>query len=288
MTLNRGDRNPVIGEIGTPGTSGTRRHPGSRTNKAIVDIQPPIDGICGERMGRFAVMKIGCGGVEVDIHAFISPPFFSLFMSCLLPQNADGLSWPAILVVTVNPECVFLFCSFHSIPELVLRSPSATVAGPAPSVKSLDASVFTRMLAHHAILRSKKGTAYFSCHHGNANVPCSYLARLEHRIQDIEASLRRLENNQSNGSSSGSSEPIQPSYARNHVHISNNPATLLTPPKSDVLTRSNHITPDRAEFDEIDVSENPIDGMGAINFTDEEDCGFFGKDPSSLTLLQGP
>lgn len=35
----------------------------------------------------------------------------------------------------------------------------------------------------------------------------------------------------------------------------------------------------RAEFGEIDASENSIDGMGAINFTDEEDCGFFGMIP---------
>lgn len=50
-----------------------------------------------------------------------------------------------------------------------------------------------------------------------------------------------------------------------------------TPPKSDPLERFNPASQGRAEFGEIDVSENAIDGMGAINFTDEEDCGFFGK-----------
>lgn len=50
-----------------------------------------------------------------------------------------------------------------------------------------------------------------------------------------------------------------------------------TPPKSDLPERFNPASQGRAEFGEIDVSENPIDGMGAINFTDEEDCGFFGK-----------
>ncbi|KAJ5921542.1 transcriptional regulatory protein GAL4 [Penicillium verhagenii] len=39
------------------------------------------------------------------------------------------------------------------------------------------------------------------------------------------------------------------------------------------------VPPERAEFGEIDASENSIDGMGAINFAEEEDCGFFG--PSS-------
>jgi hypothetical protein len=104
------------------------------------------------------------------------------------------------------------------------------------------------------------------------------LARLEHRIQEIEASLRRLERNQSNGSSSGPTEPVQPSVSKEgDIHAPDGSVTIPTPPKSDVPTRSNHVTHDRAEFGEIDVSENPIDGMGAINFTDEEDCGFFGK-----------
>lgn len=31
-----------------------------------------------------------------------------------------------------------------------------------------------------------------------------------------------------------------------------------------------------AEFGDIDNSQNSIDGMGAIKFTDEKDCGFFG------------
>lgn len=32
-----------------------------------------------------------------------------------------------------------------------------------------------------------------------------------------------------------------------------------------------------SEMGEIDISENSIDGMGAMKFTDEEDCGYFGK-----------
>lgn len=111
----------------------------------------------------------------------------------------------------------------------------------------------------------------------------SYLARLEHRIQDIEASLRRLEQNQSNGPSSpvhsSHSEVDAPSIPPDHR------ITLPTPPTSDLPGRSNAISQGRAEFGEIDVSENAIDGMGAINFTDEEDCGFFGmslREPQHL------
>lgn len=32
---------------------------------------------------------------------------------------------------------------------------------------------------------------------------------------------------------------------------------------------------DATELGEIDISENSIDGMGAMIFTNEEDCGFF-------------
>lgn len=32
-----------------------------------------------------------------------------------------------------------------------------------------------------------------------------------------------------------------------------------------------------AELGEVDTTEDAIDGMGAIQFTDEEDCGYFGQ-----------
>lgn len=31
-----------------------------------------------------------------------------------------------------------------------------------------------------------------------------------------------------------------------------------------------------AELGDLDTAEDSIDGMGAIKFTDEEDCGYFG------------
>jgi hypothetical protein len=33
------------------------------------------------------------------------------------------------------------------------------------------------------------------------------------------------------------------------------------------------------ELGQVDSSDNAIDGMGAMYFTDEEECGFFGKTP---------
>lgn len=65
---------------------------------------------------------------------------------------------------------------------------------------------------------------------------------------------------------------------QDHAPVQTTPASLPPPvPKSDLPVRSHAVAShDRAEFGEIDLSENSIDGMGAINFTDEEDCGFFG------------
>lgn len=34
-----------------------------------------------------------------------------------------------------------------------------------------------------------------------------------------------------------------------------------------------------SEVGEINAAEDSIDGMGAIKFTDEEDCGYFGTSP---------
>lgn len=33
-----------------------------------------------------------------------------------------------------------------------------------------------------------------------------------------------------------------------------------------------------SELEEVDHSESNIDGMGAMMFNDEEQCGFFGRD----------
>lgn len=93
---------------------------------------------------------------------------------------------------------------------------------------------------------------------------------------EMESSLRRLEQNQTYSSSS----PSQPARLESDASLvtSGHGITLPTPPASDPPGRSNTVPQGRAEFGEVDVSENPIDGMGAINFTDEEDCGFFGMD----------
>lgn len=101
----------------------------------------------------------------------------------------------------------------------------------------------------------------------------SYLARLENRIQDIEVSLHRLQENQTNDSSALCT--TDPDSISSHP-VENEPDVPLSKASIPLPSSSAALAQDRAEFGEIDTSENSIDGMGAINFADEEDCGFFG------------
>ncbi|KAJ5279909.1 transcriptional regulatory protein GAL4 [Penicillium angulare] len=104
----------------------------------------------------------------------------------------------------------------------------------------------------------------------NLTVEKSYLARLEHRIQDIEASIRRLEQSQGETPSPTTVNGSTPALKQ----TTGNGREAFQMSKPDHHAPSSHaIAPGgRAEFGEIDTSENSIDGMGAMNFTDEEDC----------------
>lgn len=83
----------------------------------------------------------------------------------------------------------------------------------------------------------------------------SYVTQLENRVKDIEEFLHPMRE-------SRSSAP-----ARN---------TFVSTAKETNPVISDPLHPNQGELGEVDACENPIDGMGAINFTDEEDCGFFG------------
>ena len=50
-----------------------------------------------------------------------------------------------------------------------------------------------------------------------------------------------------------------------------------TEESSDIsLENSHYVYQNTAEIGELDTAEDSIDGMGAMKFTDEEDCGYFG------------
>ncbi|UKZ96562.1 uncharacterized protein TrAFT101_011345 [Trichoderma asperellum] len=109
-------------------------------------------------------------------------------------------------------------------------------------------------------------TSFWSIDGGN-----SYIAQLEQRLQDIESSLQQLHSAQNDGRAILSNRGDHDTPANESLSTVEEHRSVLFP-----STLGSH---DAAELGEIDISENSIDGMGAMKFTNEEDCGFFG--PSS-------
>ncbi|KIX98660.1 uncharacterized protein Z520_05961 [Fonsecaea multimorphosa CBS 102226] len=85
----------------------------------------------------------------------------------------------------------------------------------------------------------------------------------EQRLEEMESSMKLLQ------------------QTRSAVHTDSQFANSSLPsaPGSTVPPERSTQYSANAEMGEIDTSEDAIDGMGAIKFTDEEDCGYFG--PSS-------
>lgn len=79
----------------------------------------------------------------------------------------------------------------------------------------------------------------------------SYVTHLERRVKDIEEFLRPMRESRRDAAPAAAETAKEP-----------NPVAASLHPNQ--------------ELGEVDACENPIDGMGAINFTDEEDSGFFG------------
>ncbi|CAI7674846.1 unnamed protein product [Penicillium manginii] len=88
----------------------------------------------------------------------------------------------------------------------------------------------------------------------------------------MEASIRQLQGHSSSapidgkesseGPSRGSEDPLK------DVQDSSTASAAAPDPRGDNTTEP---------LGEIDVSESSVDGMGALQFTDEENCGFFAK-----------
>ena len=100
----------------------------------------------------------------------------------------------------------------------------------------------------------------------------SYLSRLEQRLEEIESTMRGLQQAQS-------ATQLDTACARQFAKSS-----LPSAPDSTVPPEPSAPYSANAEMGEIDTSEDAIDGMGAIKFTDEEDCGYFGME----SLLDSP
>ncbi|CAM1508662.1 Fc.00g055100.m01.CDS01 [Cosmosporella sp. VM-42] len=99
----------------------------------------------------------------------------------------------------------------------------------------------------------------------NLTVGRTYIDRLEKRLNDIEATLKQVQE---------SRDPVRrmSSPGNEHRDEAAGEGSIASRP-SPLLYQIN------GGLGEIDTAEDSIDGMGAIKFTDEEDWGYFG--PSS-------
>ncbi|KAJ5220557.1 transcriptional regulatory protein GAL4, partial [Penicillium chermesinum] len=97
----------------------------------------------------------------------------------------------------------------------------------------------------------------------------SYFEKLEKRLRDIEDKLDQVQENQTLSPTGGTASSAHRKEERGsnleRTIRSINPGASRDPPEED--------------FGDLDTTEDPIDGMGAIKFTEEEDWGYFG--PSS-------
>ncbi|CDM33122.1 Zn(2)-C6 fungal-type DNA-binding domain [Penicillium roqueforti FM164] len=113
----------------------------------------------------------------------------------------------------------------------------------------------------------------------NLTVGKSYILQLETRLEVIEKSLQQLQKTQT--------PSIQPPRDC-HIPMSDTCVTDNLHPTQRLQSDADTLEPSgqtSAEFGDIDNSQNSIDGMGAIKFTDEKDCGFFGPS-SNISFLQ--
>lgn len=94
---------------------------------------------------------------------------------------------------------------------------------------------------------------------------------MEHRIESIEEFIRPLRQARAAG------EPDKAYPVHNGAAYTPDDENHSTRDGESVAhVTSQSVNPNAGEMGEVDASENSIDGMGAIKFTDEEDCGFFG------------
>lgn len=105
----------------------------------------------------------------------------------------------------------------------------------------------------------------------SSNQRYSYVAQLEHRIEQIEDFIRPLREGRTEIPSVkpyAIHDQADPPRQHEPAEATERRYTSKVPPQA--------VNPNDSEIGEIDNSENSIDGMAAISFADEEDSGFFG------------
>ncbi|KXL44450.1 hypothetical protein M433DRAFT_278084 [Acidomyces richmondensis BFW] len=99
----------------------------------------------------------------------------------------------------------------------------------------------------------------------------SFISQLEQRLQDMESKIKELQQ--------GSIKATLGSAMQEHQSFLPPPRCLIEEDGGISAEHPHYVYENTAEIGELDTAEDSIDGMGAMKFADEEDCGYFG--PSS-------
>jgi hypothetical protein len=94
------------------------------------------------------------------------------------------------------------------------------------------------------------------------------MSQLEERLQHIESNIEQLQQCSGNSTSDKDMQGHH-SYLPTQVGAYGQSSDIS-------LGLPNYVDQSAAEMGEPDTAEDSIDGMGAMKFEDEEDCGYFG------------
>lgn len=94
------------------------------------------------------------------------------------------------------------------------------------------------------------------------------MVQLEDRLQHMEADIKQLQQ--------ATHVPIFPPEVQRQLPSPSVPVPATDNGSDMSMEPSRHVDQNTAEVEEVDIAEDSIDGMGAMQFADEEDCGYFG------------
>lgn len=94
------------------------------------------------------------------------------------------------------------------------------------------------------------------------------MSQLEERLQDMESKIKELQQ--------GSNRATLGPAIHDHQSFLPPPTGLIEEGGEISAEHPRYVYENTAEIGELDTAEDSIDGMGAMKFADEEDCGYFG------------
>jgi len=103
------------------------------------------------------------------------------------------------------------------------------------------------------------------------------MSQLEERLQDMERKIQELQQ--------GSNRATLGPAIHDHQSFLPPPTGLIEEGGEISTEHPRYVYENTAEIGELDTAEDSIDGMGAMKFADEEDCGYFGTYMSFLCFF---